>query len=199
MSCFVACVVRALRVACPRSFLCSVCVLHGSPAGLSRSGRDPPPSHRLRLERGARPYVLDSANDATRGDLGQSIAAGSGCTQRRSSPHEDDTFMGWFALTSREADALPRAMYARRRPGGGFYYLYRADAFDRAATVVAADAVADAGTSGGDRQRDRAVRRGIQREVRRLSNLAMATVGSGHITCTARPPPPPQPMPPPVR
>jgi hypothetical protein len=82
--------------------------------------------------------VLDSANDATRGDLGQSIAAGSGCTQRRSSPHEDDTFMGWFALTSREADALPRAMYARRRPGGGFYYLYRADAFDRAATVVAA-------------------------------------------------------------
>lgn len=48
------------------------------------------------------------------------------------------TLMGWFALTSREADALPRAVYARRRPGGGCYYLYRDDAFDRAATVVAA-------------------------------------------------------------
>ena len=46
--------------------------------------------------------------------------------------------MGWFALTSSEADALPRAKYARARPGGGFYYLYRADAFDRAAEVVAA-------------------------------------------------------------
>ena len=46
--------------------------------------------------------------------------------------------MGWFALTSCEADALPRAMYARTRPGGGFYYLYSDDAFDHAATVVAA-------------------------------------------------------------
>ena len=46
--------------------------------------------------------------------------------------------MGWFALTSCEADALPRAMYARTRPGGGFYYLYRDDAFDGATAVVAA-------------------------------------------------------------
>lgn len=36
--------------------------------------------------------------------------------------------MSLFALSSREADALPRAVYARLR--GGRYYLYRNDAID---------------------------------------------------------------------
>lgn len=35
--------------------------------------------------------------------------------------------MGWFALSSAEADALPRAQYMRR--AGGFYFLYRQPAF----------------------------------------------------------------------
>ena len=39
--------------------------------------------------------------------------------------------MGWFALTSLEADALPRSQYVRLR-GPGFYFLYRAAAFDQA-------------------------------------------------------------------
>ena len=39
--------------------------------------------------------------------------------------------MGWFALTSAEADALPRSQYVRLR-GSGFYFLYRAAAFDQA-------------------------------------------------------------------
>ena len=39
--------------------------------------------------------------------------------------------IGWFALTSLEADALPRSQYVRLR-GPGFYFLYRAAAFDRA-------------------------------------------------------------------
>ena len=39
--------------------------------------------------------------------------------------------MGWFALTSPEADALPRSQYVRLR-GPGFYFLYRAAAFDQA-------------------------------------------------------------------
>ena len=39
--------------------------------------------------------------------------------------------MGWFALTSPEADALPRSQYVRLR-GHGFYFLYRAAAFDQA-------------------------------------------------------------------
>ena len=44
--------------------------------------------------------------------------------------------MGWFALTSTEADALPRTRHHRR--GGGYYYLYRDAAFDRAAAVIGA-------------------------------------------------------------
>ena len=39
--------------------------------------------------------------------------------------------MGWFALTSLEADALPRSQYVRLQ-GPGFYFLYRAAAFDQA-------------------------------------------------------------------
>jgi hypothetical protein len=39
--------------------------------------------------------------------------------------------IGWFGLTSLEADALPRSQYVRLR-GPGFYFLYRAAAFDRA-------------------------------------------------------------------
>ena len=39
--------------------------------------------------------------------------------------------MGWFALTSLEADALPRSQYVRLR-GSGFYFLYRAAAFGQA-------------------------------------------------------------------
>lgn len=43
--------------------------------------------------------------------------------------------MGWFALTSAEADALPRSQYKRMR-GSGFYFLYRSNAFDRALAVL---------------------------------------------------------------
>ena len=43
--------------------------------------------------------------------------------------------MGWFALTSLEADALPRSQYARVR-GSGFYFLYRAAAFHKALSRV---------------------------------------------------------------
>ena len=39
--------------------------------------------------------------------------------------------MGFLALTSAEADALPRSQYVRLR-GSGFYFLYRAAAFDQA-------------------------------------------------------------------
>jgi hypothetical protein len=39
--------------------------------------------------------------------------------------------VGWFALTSLEADALPRSQYVRLQ-GPGFYFLYRTAAFDRA-------------------------------------------------------------------
>ena len=39
--------------------------------------------------------------------------------------------MGWFGLSSKEADALPRAQYVRRG-GGGFYYLYKEPAFEQA-------------------------------------------------------------------
>ena len=39
--------------------------------------------------------------------------------------------MGWFALTSLETDALPRSQYVRLQ-GPGFYFLYRAAAFDQA-------------------------------------------------------------------
>ena len=38
---------------------------------------------------------------------------------------------GWFALTSLEADILPRSQYVRLR-GAGYYFLYRAAAFDEA-------------------------------------------------------------------
>lgn len=37
--------------------------------------------------------------------------------------------MGWFALSSAEADALPRSQYMRRV--GGFYFLYRQPAFEQ--------------------------------------------------------------------
>ena len=43
--------------------------------------------------------------------------------------------MGFLALTSTEADALPRSQYVRLR-GSGFYYLYRAAAFDLALANV---------------------------------------------------------------
>ena len=36
--------------------------------------------------------------------------------------------MGWFALSSAEANALPRSQYVGRA-GGGFYFLYRQPAF----------------------------------------------------------------------
>ena len=39
--------------------------------------------------------------------------------------------MGWFALTSVEADTLPRSQYVRLR-GSGFYFLYRTAAFGQA-------------------------------------------------------------------
>ena len=39
--------------------------------------------------------------------------------------------VGFLALTSAEADALPRSQYVRLR-GSGFYFLYRAAAFDQA-------------------------------------------------------------------
>ena len=42
--------------------------------------------------------------------------------------------IGWFALTSPEASAIKHAVYVRR--GGGFYYLYRGDAFEQAVAVV---------------------------------------------------------------
>jgi hypothetical protein len=44
-------------------------------------------------------------------------------------------FIGWFALTSLEADPLPRSQYVRMQ-GSGFYFLYRADAFDQALSNV---------------------------------------------------------------
>ena len=43
--------------------------------------------------------------------------------------------MGFLALTSAEADALPRSQYARLR-GRGFYFLYRDDAFDHALAIL---------------------------------------------------------------
>jgi len=43
--------------------------------------------------------------------------------------------MGLFALTSAEADALPRSQYVRLR-GPGFYYLYRGAAFEHALAVL---------------------------------------------------------------
>ena len=46
--------------------------------------------------------------------------------------------MGWFALTSCEADTLPRSMHARTRPGGGFYYLYHDSAFGGAVAILSA-------------------------------------------------------------
>ena len=42
---------------------------------------------------------------------------------------------GFLALTSAEADALPRSQYVRLR-GPGFYYLYRGVAFDHALAVL---------------------------------------------------------------
>ena len=48
--------------------------------------------------------------------------------------------MGWFALTSAEADALPRSQYMRLR-GSGFYFLYRAAAFELALANVLGSAV----------------------------------------------------------
>ena len=48
--------------------------------------------------------------------------------------------MGFLALTSAEADALPRSQYVRLR-GSGFYYLYRAAAFELALTNVLRSAV----------------------------------------------------------
>ena len=44
------------------------------------------------------------------------------------------SMIGWFALTSPEASAIKHAVYVRR--GGGFYYLYRGDAFEQAVAVV---------------------------------------------------------------
>lgn len=49
--------------------------------------------------------------------------------------------MGFLALTSAEADALPRSQYVRMR-GLGFYYLYRAAAFDMALANVLGSAEA---------------------------------------------------------
>jgi hypothetical protein len=43
--------------------------------------------------------------------------------------------MGFLALTSAEADALPRSQYVRLR-GSGFYFLYRGAAFDHALAVL---------------------------------------------------------------
>ena len=43
--------------------------------------------------------------------------------------------MGFFALTSAEADTLPRSQYVRLR-GPGFYFLYRGAAFDHALAVL---------------------------------------------------------------
>ena len=43
--------------------------------------------------------------------------------------------MGFFALTSAEADALPRSQYVRLR-GSGFYFLYRGAAFDHALATL---------------------------------------------------------------
>jgi hypothetical protein len=37
-------------------------------------------------------------------------------------------FMGWFGLTSMEADRFPHQFYTRR--AGGYYYLFRSPAFD---------------------------------------------------------------------
>lgn len=63
-------------------------------------------------------------------------------------PLTKTALMGWFALTRSEADALPRSVYARRRPGGGCYFLYRAAAFERAVAIV----VARDGTESAERQ-----------------------------------------------
>ena len=43
--------------------------------------------------------------------------------------------MGWFALTSAEANTLPRARYVRMR-GSGFYFLYREGAFELALSAI---------------------------------------------------------------
>ena len=43
--------------------------------------------------------------------------------------------IGWFALTSAEANTLPRARYVRMR-GGGFYFLYREGAFELALSTI---------------------------------------------------------------
>ena len=48
--------------------------------------------------------------------------------------------MGFLALTSAEADTLPRSQYVRLR-GSGFYYLYRAAAFELALANVLGSAV----------------------------------------------------------
>lgn len=48
--------------------------------------------------------------------------------------------MGFLTLTSAEADTLPRSQYVRLR-GSGFYYLYRAAAFELALANVLGSAV----------------------------------------------------------
>lgn len=45
--------------------------------------------------------------------------------------------MEWFALTSREADQLPRTTHPRRGRGGGFYYLYGTAAHEQVAALYA--------------------------------------------------------------
>ena len=49
--------------------------------------------------------------------------------------------MGFLALTSAEVNALPRSQYVRLR-GPGFYYLYRAAAFDLALANILGSAEA---------------------------------------------------------
>ena len=53
------------------------------------------------------------------------------CVARNAGALTKSQLIGWFGLTSLEADALPRSQYVRLR-GPGFYFLYRAAAFDRA-------------------------------------------------------------------
>jgi len=53
------------------------------------------------------------------------------CVARNAGALTKSQLIGWFALTSLEADALPRSQYVRLQ-GPGFYFLYRAAAFDRA-------------------------------------------------------------------
>ena len=111
---------------------------HRGSVVLCRSTREHSPPSGPQLVCCAWPCVLERTCAAERAAVRARPALLALAARNGGRAFTKSALMHWFALTSCEADTLPRSMHARTRPGGGFYFLYHDSAFGGAVALLSA-------------------------------------------------------------